>query len=93
MKKRVTEKQLEGITVQDWMDEALCREVGGDLWTPDQTEGSKGAIHRAIKLCGKCPVQAACLEYALDRGEMHGVWGGTTPTQRKRLRRERRQIA
>ena len=33
-------------------------------------------IRLAKMLCGNCPVQAACLDGALVRGELWGVWGG-----------------
>jgi WhiB family transcriptional regulator, redox-sensing transcriptional regulator len=33
-------------------------------------------IARAKELCRGCPITAACLAGALDRGEPWGVWGG-----------------
>ncbi len=33
-------------------------------------------LDQAKALCGICPVRAACLEGALQRGEPAGVWGG-----------------
>jgi WhiB family transcriptional regulator, redox-sensing transcriptional regulator len=33
-------------------------------------------VWRAKALCGQCPVRAACLAGALQRGEPWGVWGG-----------------
>ncbi|MFI6296742.1 WhiB family transcriptional regulator [Nonomuraea sp. NPDC050790] len=47
-----------------------------------QVEEAKGA-------CGRCPVAAACLRYALDIEEYeHGIWGGTTPHERRDLTRK-----
>jgi WhiB family transcriptional regulator, redox-sensing transcriptional regulator len=34
------------------------------------------ALDVAKQLCAGCPVRAACLSDALERGEPHGVWGG-----------------
>jgi WhiB family redox-sensing transcriptional regulator len=41
----------------------------------------------ALALCATCPVRAQCLEYALRNKETHGIWGGTTADQRRRMRR------
>ena len=48
-----------------------------------QVEAAKG-------ICQGCPVQGSCLQFALDNGE-HGIWGGTTEDERRRLRRLRRK--
>lgn len=41
----------------------------------------------AKKLCGQCPVQNLCLEYALTAKETAGIWGGTTARERQKLSR------
>jgi hypothetical protein len=35
----------------------------------------------------RCPVRVECLEYALQDGDCfdHGIWGGTTPRERRKL--------
>lgn len=67
----------------DWMDDALCRQVGQELFFPDK--GANPAP--AVAVCRRCSVQEPCLSYALEAGGVHGVWGGTTEAQRRRLRR------
>lgn len=54
--------------------------------------GNKGRggnidVDEALKVCAACPVTKECLEYALTINERDGVLGGTTPSQRRRLRR------
>ena len=43
--------------------------------------------------CATCPVKVPCLEYALANFEAFGVWGGTSPEERKAIRRARREGA
>ena len=47
------------------------------------------AAEAAITMCRKCPVLKQCLEYALRHPEYteYGIWGGTTPPQRRRISR------
>jgi hypothetical protein len=39
----------------------------------------------ALALCRTCEVQGACLAWALDVGDCHGVWGATTPRERRAM--------
>lgn len=66
-----------------WMQDALCAEVGGDLWFPER--GEPATIARQI--CGRCPAVAACLQYAVDNNEIEGFWGNTSPEERQRMRK------
>jgi hypothetical protein len=36
-------------------------------------------------LCGACPVRQDCLDFALTKPELVGVWGGTTQAERRWL--------
>lgn len=40
----------------------------------------------AKRMCTVCPVKAQCLVAALERNERFGIWGGTSPADRKRLK-------
>lgn len=84
-----------------WIADAACRGIGPGLFYDWETIGSGRGRRRALDMlataravCATCPVQFECLAYALttlDTHELdHGVWGGTTPEQRVRLRRARR---
>jgi hypothetical protein len=39
----------------------------------------------ALALCRTCDVQGPCLAWALEVGDCHGVWGGTTPRERRAM--------
>jgi WhiB family redox-sensing transcriptional regulator len=43
-----------------------------DLWFAE----SPADVEEAKARCEGCPIQAACLQGALERGEPWGVWGG-----------------
>lgn len=76
---------LPAFSPEDWMQSALCAQIGGDLWFPDQGDGA--AAQKAKKVCAQCPVINTCLAYSLTNNELHGVWGGRSPEERKQLRR------
>lgn len=68
----------------DWVSDALCRQVDtGDLFYPEVGMSTRGAK----RVCLDCPVRAQCLQYALDNNELHGVWGGLTERERRRVKR------
>jgi WhiB family redox-sensing transcriptional regulator len=73
---------------QPWMDDAVCAAEKTDLWFSDHP-GDQLAARRA---CRRCPVQLACLEYALDREQTiraWGIWGGLDAEERRQLLRRR----
>lgn len=49
------------------------------------SEHDSARVSAAKAICGRCPVQAACLQYALSHGEDHGVWGGLTEGERREV--------
>jgi WhiB family redox-sensing transcriptional regulator len=68
---------------------AACADMDTDLWFPDA--GDTGAT--AKRICAGCPVRVLCLNYALDNGEQHGIWGGKSKQERRLLLRKRRAVA
>jgi WhiB family redox-sensing transcriptional regulator len=47
----------------------------------------------ARRICASCPVQHECLEYALRNRIDHGVWGGCSERERRRILKRRRLAA
>jgi WhiB family redox-sensing transcriptional regulator len=43
-------------------------------------------MEEAKRICRGCPVQIQCLAWALASGVTDGVWGGTTPDERRVIR-------
>lgn len=71
-----------------WRDHAACRFMDPDLFFPTGTAGAAlEEISVAKAACVSCPVRDACLQFAFETRQEHGVWGGTTEDERRRLRR------
>jgi WhiB family redox-sensing transcriptional regulator len=74
----------------DWMLFAACSEF--EVEESDRLffcgRGQARLADQARAICAGCEVQGECLEFALRNPEEteYGVWGGTTPGQRRRLR-------
>lgn len=71
----------------EWMDDALCAEIGTEVFFPEPNKNPA----QAIAVCRRCPVQPECLDHALDldsRGpsKVTGIWGGTTMRERQAMR-------
>jgi WhiB family transcriptional regulator, redox-sensing transcriptional regulator len=67
-----------------WQDRAICAQTDPDAFFPEKG----GSTREAKKVCRGCEVRAECLEYALERDERFGIWGGLSERERRRLRRE-----
>jgi WhiB family redox-sensing transcriptional regulator len=72
-----------------WMAKGKCRELPPSTFFPSDGVG----VDAARQVCAECPVQAPCLEYALEQRIDHGVWGGTSERERRRIARRRRLAA
>lgn len=73
----------------EWMERGNCKEHPPSVFFPSDGVG----VEVARRICATCPVQAACLEYALRNRIDHGVWGGASERERRRLLRARRGSA
>lgn len=76
----------------------LAEPVG---WTPCRADpdawfayGAQHSPAMARAMCSACPFTTECLTVALEREKgqplayRHGIWGGTTPSQRAAMDRE-----
>ncbi len=69
-----------------WMREGNCRSYPPEVFFPSDGAG----VDHARRICATCPVQAPCLEYALEHRVDHGVWGGCSERERRRIAKRRR---
>lgn len=68
-----------------WHIDTPCSQADADAWFPEKGESSA----EAKRICADCDVREQCLEWALANHEQFGIYGGTTPKERRRLVKER----
>ncbi|HMD92138.1 MAG TPA: WhiB family transcriptional regulator [Trebonia sp.] len=74
----------------EWRAAGACLSADPDLFFPVATGIAAGReAVRAQRVCAGCQVRQECLDFAMRNGEMHGIWGGTTPDERLHARRQR----
>ncbi|CAN5769639.1 WhiB family transcriptional regulator [soil metagenome] len=73
-------------SVTTWMARGNCRLYAPSTFFPSDGVG----VDKARKICAGCPVTEPCLEYALEQRIDHGVWGGCSERERRRILKRRR---
>ncbi|WP_328596787.1 WhiB family transcriptional regulator [Agromyces humi] len=87
VKRRI--RQLPSTTVDGphaWRVDALCAQTDPEMFFPEKG----GPTSDPKKVCKSCEVRSECLDYALDNDEDFGVWGGTSPRERRDIRAGRK---
>lgn len=72
-----------------WMRDGDCRNYPPGAFFPSDGVG----VDAARRICATCHVKDHCLEYALVNRIDHGVWGGCSERERRRILKRRRQEA
>ena len=68
-----------------WMELGNCADKPPSQFFPSDGVG----VDAARRVCVDCPVKSECLEYALANRIDHGVWGGTSERERRRISKSR----
>ena len=71
------------------MSVGACAGTDPEVFFPHDGTG----VEVAKQVCATCTVAEPCLEYALAHRIEHGVWGGCSERQRRRILRARRAAA
>ena len=69
-----------------WVDRAACAGMDTGYFFPEDTGRQHSAI-LALRICRGCEVREECLTWAMEKPEIHGIWGGTSPQRRHDMRR------
>jgi WhiB family transcriptional regulator, redox-sensing transcriptional regulator len=74
----------------DWRQQAACQDADPELFFPEDRGNNSHQIIHAREICAACQVRQPCLNTALHGpqayGDDHGIFAGTTPKQRIKLR-------
>lgn len=71
-----------------WRNWAECSDEDPELFFPIGNTGpALLQLEDAKTVCKRCPVQLACLSWALDMGVEFGVFGGMSEEERRALKR------
>ncbi|BCJ45336.1 hypothetical protein GCM10010168_86050 [Actinoplanes ianthinogenes] len=68
--------------------DAACRQpdVDPDVFFPPPGTAIGSAAAKTV--CRRCPHIDDCRDWAVETQQEHGVWGGTTPSERVELRKK-----
>ena len=76
----------------EWQRDAACQDSNPEMFFPvGQSPLGRAEAWAAKRICRRCPVRTACLEWAIRTGERSGVWGGMTEEERRAEVKRRRQ--
>jgi len=72
--------------MQNWREDAFCRNSDPEKFFPDRTE-TPGRVAEIIKTtCSLCKVTDPCLEFSIVNNITEGIWGGVSGHTRRKLR-------
>ncbi|MHB1598796.1 MAG: WhiB family transcriptional regulator [Acidimicrobiales bacterium] len=80
-----SDRRARGVETEEiarWSDQAACKGLSTSLFFPRDGEPAKAAR----EICARCPVVEQCRAVAVADASLHGIWGGTSPEERERLR-------
>ena len=68
----------------DWALLAECQYTDPEIFFPEKG----GSTREAKSVCRSCVVRSDCLEFALETGQMFGIWGGLSERERRHISRQ-----
>jgi WhiB family redox-sensing transcriptional regulator len=71
-----------------WIQEAACRDADPEVFFPIGPVPGNDQLKAVRVICGGCPVRGPCLRFAVESGQVGGIWAGTTEQERRTMREE-----
>lgn len=66
----------------------LCREYLENSYRDVFFSEYDDEVLIAKSICDECPIKTACLNMAIELNCEYGIFGGTTPDERKNMKRD-----
>jgi WhiB family redox-sensing transcriptional regulator len=78
-----------------WREKASCKGIDPNVFVPNENNGLTGRTTYATArdFCKRCIVVEECLMFALKENMEFGMFGGTTPRERRTLKKQIRLSA
>lgn len=78
-----------------WREHAACKGVDPNVFVPNEGRGMTGRNTYSVArdFCNRCSVVNECLMFALVENMEFGMFGGTTPRERRGLKHKVRSSA
>jgi len=78
-----------------WREQASCKGIDPNVFVPNENSGLTGRTTYAVArdFCKRCTVVNECLMFALKENMEFGMFGGTTPRERRGLKKQIRLSA
>jgi WhiB family redox-sensing transcriptional regulator len=92
--KKFNEAKYNTVVGTEWMIDGNCLETDPEIFFPEQykIDGEYvSQVKEAKAICAECPVKLKCRTYILEIESKpnvagrYGIWGGTTPEERKAI--------
>jgi WhiB family redox-sensing transcriptional regulator len=73
-----------------WRKDAYCKGMETDLFFPQMSETLNIPLinAKARLICAGCKVRKECVSFALENHIKYGIFGGTTPMERRKMKVE-----
>jgi len=84
-------RKISGTNAPTFDGTQVCAQVDPEMFFPDNPSEWITKLRLVRPLCNSCEFQAPCLEYAVERPELMGIWGGSTQQERYLVRKSRRK--
>lgn len=71
-------------TLVDFIEDGLCAQTDPEIFFNEKP--NQWNVEVPKRVCRECPVMGLCRDWSVDQPELHGVWGGLSEGERRKIR-------